>query len=77
MKRLEAKCSVPSCLLKETQDDNEKCAELMQIAAVWERSVGVEVSADKSVMMLMKGSCTYAFKAVAYVKRVLRVDYGL
>ena len=59
------------CLLKKTQDDNlkKKSVELMQIAADWGRSVGVEVSVDKTVMMLMKGSQSHT--------RTLLVRYGV
>ena len=56
----------------------EKSAELMQTAADWGRRIGVEVSVDKTVMMLMKGSLLhtrtpsvrYGAHAVKYVTEV-------
>ena len=86
LQQLEAKCKFSAyaddlLLLVEgntRRQLEEKSAELMQTAADWGRRIGVEVSVDKTVMMLMKGSLLhtrtpsvrYGAHAVKYVTEV-------
>ena len=67
LQQLETKCKLSAysdalMLLVEENSRRQlegKCAELMQIAADWGRIVGVSVSVNKTVMMLMKETLSH------------------